>query len=233
MFEGGKLKGESTPKVGAATPSIKQHHLQPLHHLPQDFQVRHCLQMYMYPSCSSSVSPMITSHLEMFQKLNALQLHFSEMSEAATKFRGLQVAKSTFTKITGCSTWNEAAAKFPHHAVEEQMKAFAGLSFKGRVSEVFKQYCRAAMTTEEDSEGGNNDATTFHVKGCATHIVKCDKVAEYGGVMRKLPNFCGSNLRYPICQVIHNVLAHTSNSLCYTGNNQQGGCPLCNDICCL
>ena len=42
------------------------------------------------------------------------------------------------------------------------------------------------MTTDEDSEGGNNDATTFHVKGCSTHIVKCNKVAEYGGVMRKL-----------------------------------------------
>ena len=142
MFKGGKLKGQSTPKVGAATSSIKQHHLQPLHHLPQDFQVRHCLQMYMYASCVPSVSPMITSQLEMLQKLNTLQLSFSEMKEAATKFGGLQVAKTTFTEMTGCNTWNEASAKFPHHAVEEQIRAFAGLSFKGGVPEVFKQYCR-------------------------------------------------------------------------------------------
>ena len=40
-FERGQLKGTSqSAKKGPSTGSIKQHHLQPLHHLREDFQVR-------------------------------------------------------------------------------------------------------------------------------------------------------------------------------------------------
>ena len=39
-FEKGQLKGQSQPtNKTQLTNSIKQHHLQPLHHLEEDFQV--------------------------------------------------------------------------------------------------------------------------------------------------------------------------------------------------
>lgn len=40
LFETGELKGQSRPKKGPSLFTIKQQHLQPLHHLNEDFQVR-------------------------------------------------------------------------------------------------------------------------------------------------------------------------------------------------
>ena len=40
LFERGHLKGQNKPKKGVF--DIKQHHLQPLHHLKEDFQVIQC-----------------------------------------------------------------------------------------------------------------------------------------------------------------------------------------------
>ena len=96
----------------------------------------------------------------MLHKLNSKTISFAEMRDAATKLRGMQVVKGTFTKMTGCTNWNEAAMKFPNHAVEEQLKAFTGLSFKGGLPDVFKEYCRAAMTSQEDVESGSPGQST-------------------------------------------------------------------------
>ena len=40
LFERGHLKGQNKPKKGVF--DIRQHHLQPLHHLKKDFQVIEC-----------------------------------------------------------------------------------------------------------------------------------------------------------------------------------------------
>ena len=59
MFEGGKLKGQSTPKVVAATPSIKQHHCNMLidfyaayvlllHHPFLSYLLRHYYAVFLY-----------------------------------------------------------------------------------------------------------------------------------------------------------------------------------------
>ena len=138
----------------------------------------------------------------MLREIIAKELTFAELRERSSSYRALQSTKSAFVKATSCSSWSEAKERFPHHALEEKLKNFSHLSFKGGIPTVFKEYCRAAMLSLETSQFqvDSNTSATFFLEGYGVFVLKSENVfSEIGGITRRqLKDFTGASLIFAI-----------------------------------
>ena len=50
----------------------------------------------------------------------------SSMIKEIEERKKIKILKATFTKLTMCESWQEAARKFPSHAREERLSMFTG-----------------------------------------------------------------------------------------------------------
>ena len=123
----------------------------------------------------------------MLQKLVDRTCTLAEVREKAMAFRAMEVIKGAFVRTTNSSTWENAQQLFPYHTAEERLSTFVGLSFKGGLPSVFKEYCRSAMLAAGSVDSGLS--TTFSSNGCTVTIVQVDSISEAGDVaQKKLPS---------------------------------------------
>ena len=133
----------------------------------------------------------------MLQKLVDRTCTLVEVREKAMAFRAMEVIKGAFVRTTNSSTWENAQQLFPYHTAEERLSTFVGLSFKGGLPSVFKEYCRSAMLAAGSVDSGHS--TTFSSNGCTVAIVNVDSISEAGNVTRKqLPAFSGASLVFAV-----------------------------------
>ena len=158
----------------------------------------------------------------MLTKIIAKELNFAELRERSSSYRALQSTKSAFVKATSSSSWNEAEERFPHHALEEKLKNFSHLSFKGGLPTVFKEYCRAAMLSLETSqcEVDSNTSATFFLEGYGVVTTQSDNVlSEIGGMTRQLKDFTGASLIFAIVGEVSDDYMYVSYVYVYTYNS--------------
>ena len=141
-YEKGELKGQKlNTKQLLSKPEFKQHFLQPLHHLPLDYQ------------------------LEMLDAVSSKAISLQEMKVCAGKFRSLEVVKRAFVRITNSKNWEEACARFPQFVTTQKLEQFLSLDFKKSVPEVFRIFCNAALSHKNPVAGigaGNSQAFICH-----------------------------------------------------------------------
>ena len=112
-----------------STPEFKQHLFQPLHNLPESFQVQVPQQI--------------------MEKVISLQ----EMKASATQFRSLQLMKMSFVRIAKAKCWEEACIQFPDFTTEARLEQFLPPNFKHGPPEVFQNYCDAPLASKSVLSG--------------------------------------------------------------------------------
>lgn len=123
MYKKGELKGQKLSKRQLlCKPGFKQHLLQPLHHLPVEFQE------------------------EMLGNVTSKTMSLQEMKCSAEKFRSVEIVKKRFLCITNSKNWEEASARFPDFVTPHKLEQFLPLNFKKGIPEVFRNYCDAALS---------------------------------------------------------------------------------------
>ena len=104
-YEKGELKDQKlNRKQLMCTPEFKQHHLQPLHNLPGDFQET------------------------VLQQVNENVFSLAEMKSKANIFKAKENVHKLFVRLTGLTTWEEACICFPDFSAEMHLNSFYPLS---------------------------------------------------------------------------------------------------------
>ena len=124
MYEEGNLKDQKLSKKALiALPEIKQHHFQPLCHLPIDIQ-HHLIDQVIDESIS-----------------------LREMKEQAHHARQNEVIKRAFLKLTNKQSWEEATESFPSFTQDDKLEQFHDLDFKSTIPDPFRTFCQSALNS--------------------------------------------------------------------------------------
>lgn len=144
MYEDGALKDQKLQRKHLTSiPEFKQHLLQPLHNLNEDFQ------------------------MNVLQKVVDEDMSLKELKEEAVKFRTLEAIRKAFVRCTSALSWDEATKKYQAFTTEERLMQFMKLDFRHSVPDSFKAYCQSALTSEMPTFG-----TVKMVEGSRVAVVK-------------------------------------------------------------
>ena len=136
-YEEGSLKDQKLNKKSLlALPEIKQHHFQPLTHLPMDIQ------------------------LHLIDEVLNENISLKEMKEKTCHYRQQQLIKKAFIKLTNKRTWEEVTESFPLYAVDDKLDKFFGLDFKNTIPDAFRNFCQSALNSSLASAAKENCKTT-------------------------------------------------------------------------
>ena len=141
-YEKGDLKDQKLNKKQLlSTPEFKQHLLQPIHNLPNSFQV------------------------QVLEDVLVKDISLQEMKVSSVTFRSME--SIVFMRVICPKNWEEACVHFPDFVKETRLKQFLSLNFKNGVPEVFRNYCDAAIASKNVAAGiVVGGSTTLFV--CAT-----------------------------------------------------------------
>lgn len=168
-YEEGKLKHQKLSQRNlVATPDFKQHYFLPLHHLEPKFQG------------------------EMLQLLAECQLSLSEMKERCTKHRALATIKSSFVRCTGARNWEDAVHRFEAFTDEVRLAQFVLLNFRKQIPEPFRDYCQAALNSENSTAV---DCYTVVKEGTTGYVLQADPTALTAArIKQAISCYTGANL---------------------------------------
>lgn len=172
MYENGKLKNQKlNRKHLLCTPEFKQHLFQPLHNLDPEFQ------------------------LSVMQRAVNEEITLDEMKKAAVHFRKIKTIKATFLRLTSCSSWADAEAKFPLHTTDSRLGQYISLDFKSGIPDVFQTYCQEALDTQDGSSTSQHSCIPFKVNGVSVFAIEAEFSTMSAKLMREQdPNYAGVKL---------------------------------------